>query len=92
MINIGDVACCVDKSVIITDTKCCTYSGEDAPPLRSVGRVVACMKLPDCSCVILALDNGYSGYIARFRKVDPASPEFIARIRSLRPGRVREDV
>jgi len=89
MFEIGDVVTLVNRDVI--DKGCCIYLGSKAPPLRHIGRVARFEKSSYCNCTLVQLSDGNRGYIDRFRKLPPASPEFISLIRSLSPGKGSED-
>lgn len=83
----GDVVVCVVVGLI--ETECCIHDGTETAPLRHVGRVARIVPIfHDCDCLQVDLEDGFSGYTGRFRKIDAPDTEIAARIRACKPERV----
>lgn len=85
--KVGDVVVCVDDSPCVVDP----FPGFPFGIKRgSMHRVTElCFMRGEVFLGLLDRDEDYF-FAARFRKLPPADDEFILRIRSLKPGRVRE--
>lgn len=94
--QVGDVVVCVRTGMIA-----CPHSsnhwhtGEGSPANGSVSRIEAIyLDVTDdgfvCGCTALRLSDGLAGIVQRFRKIRPASEEFIHALRACKPERIGE--